>query len=142
MLIRQIVGTASLLLITSTASASTVFVTIDNKSNEPVTLRPASQNDRNTLLHADRTLPQVLEAGRKASFSVAPYVTNDVNFASVRYHSRGRSCAFLTNYVNTYTGGGRVPRWNHSAQGGAHCASQIVRQDPYTHDWVVEFTIR
>jgi hypothetical protein len=130
-----------LLFVSSSVLAGTAFVTVHNRSSEPVSLRPISQNDRNTLLYADRPLPQVLEPGSKAYFSVAPYITSDVNFASVRYHARGRSCAFLTNYVNTRKGAGRAPRWNHSAQGGPNCTSRIVKQDPYLHDWAVEFTI-
>lgn len=131
-----------MLLVATSASASTVTVTIINDSDEALALRSMSKNERNTLLHASAPLAQTLDARTRTSFTVAPYVTSDVNFAAVRYHSRRRSCAFLTSYVNMRTRLGNAPQWNHKAQGGSNCTSRIVYQNPYTHDWAVEFTIR
>lgn len=142
MLKRRIAGFFVAVAFASCAHASVVTVTVINESAESLTLRPVSKNERNTIAHASNSLPQELRAGSRATFSVTPYVTNDVNFAAVRYHSRRRSCNFLTSYVNTRTGLGNAPRWNHKAQGGANCTSRIVYQNPYTHDWAVEFTIR
>lgn len=142
MLTRRIIGAIMVTGFATCASASTVEVIVINNSTEVVALRPASKNERNTVAHASPTLPQSLKPGQRAAFRVAPYITNDVNFAAVRYHSRRRSCAFLTSYVNMRTRLGSTPQWNHKAQGGSNCTSRIVYQNPYTHDWAVEFTIR
>lgn len=136
---RQIAILIAMLAVVGGASASTVTVTVINNSNETVMLRPVSANDRNTIAQAQPSLPQTLDAHTQWTFKIEPYITKDVNFASVRYRGQGRSCAFLTNYVN---GVGRVaPRWNHSAQGGAKCTSRILAKDPLSHDWTVEFVI-
>lgn len=138
---RQILSAVAMIFVTTGASASMVAVTLINNSAGPVTLRPVSKNEKNTVIHARPGVPQVVRAGERASFSVAPYVTSDVNFAAARYQGAGVSCAFLTQYVNTHVGQGRVPRWDHSAQGGSRCSSRIISRDPRTHDWAVEFTI-
>jgi hypothetical protein len=124
------------------ASASTVSVIVINDSAEKVTFQPISKNEHNTAIHAAPQVAQVVESHRQAMFHVAPYITQDVNFAAVRYRSQTRQCAFLTSYVNTYTRGMRIPKWNHSATGKAGCTSRIVRADPVSHDWTVEFRIR
>jgi hypothetical protein len=138
---RWILGAVAALFSASGASASKVVVTVINNTDKPLTMRPISQNDKNTVIHAQPGVPQGLRAGERASFFVDPYVTNDVNFAAARYQGAGVSCAFLTKYVNTQVGHTRVPRWDHSAQGGLRCSSRIVSRDPRSHDWSVEFII-
>lgn len=139
MINRRIVLAIAAIFFTAGVSASTV--TVVNNSGGSVTLQPVSKNDKNTIAHARPGVPQGLRTGERTSFFVDPYVTNDVNFAAARYQGAGVSCAFLTKYVNTHVGQARVPRWDHSAQGGSRCSSRIVSRDARSHDWSVEFII-
>lgn len=126
----------------TTVAASTVTVVVMNESPEDVALWKVSKNEHSTSSHAAPLLQDVVRSQSSTRFHVAPYITQDVNFAAVRYRSQTRQCAFLTSYVNTYTRGMRIPKWNHSATGKAGCTSRIVRTDPVSHDWTVEFRIR
>jgi hypothetical protein len=144
---RYVKATALLLCAVASTAAhagANVTVKVINLSGETIMLSPLSKNDRNTLLKATPSPSQRLEKGQSTVFTVAPFGT-DASFASVRYGTRTKACAFITTYLNTrMSGGAYVPKWNQSAKasGGAQCGGRVTSTHLGTRDWTVEFTVR
>lgn len=137
----------SLVAATSALAGPAVTVTFRNLGTVDAKIALINSNETTTYAIASPTpLATVPKNGGSTVFKVANPISPDVNYAALRYTtSSGKTCQFLTTFVNAYQSGGYyAPKWNKSAtpSGGAVCTATITSINLSNYTWNVEFTMK
>lgn len=132
-------------------SGPAVTVTFKNLGTQPATYTPVTNNETSTFADARPKPKKSVRAGDSDSYQVQNLISPDANAAVVRYTMDGKTCVFGTTFVYAIGGGSlitggltKIPKWNKTATGigGADCNATFTLQNPVTHEWSVEFTMR
>lgn len=117
----------------SSAAAATYTIV---STNETLTYASALQKPESTV-----------KAKGSDTYVVQNTLSDDINFAAVRYKIGSKTCQFYTAYVqtlvsaatNTYT-----PTWSKSttSSSSATCKATITSTNASTGAWAVEFTMK
>ncbi len=108
-------------------------------------------NEISTYTDARPKPGKTVNAGESDSYRVQNQISPDANAAVVRYTMGSKTRVFGTTFVYAIGGGSlitggltKIPKWNKTATGtgGADCNAAFTLQNPVTHEWSVEFTMR
>lgn len=132
-------------------SGPAVTVTFKNLGTQPATYTPVTNNEVSTYADARPAPKKIVDPGDSNSYRVQNQISPDANAAVVRYTMGSKTCVFGTTFVYAIGGGSlitggltKIPKWNKTATGigGADCNATFTLQNPVTHEWSVEFTMR
>ncbi|MCC8375689.1 MULTISPECIES: hypothetical protein [Photorhabdus] len=103
-----------------------------------------TNNESGTYVNATPKPSSSVGPGGVDNYQVQSPLSPDVNYAMVRYKIGFKTCEFMTTFVNAYSNGIKIPKWNKGAtpSGGAVCNATITYTNYVTYAWSVEFTMK
>lgn len=121
-----------------------VTVVVKNNSDNEAVYSPMNQQEMLTRSFIRSAPLDTLRPRQSDQYEVEGRLSSDVTTAFLRYKIGSKTCTFMSTYVMSVDKGRPAPKWNKGATSpdGARCEARIIKANPSSHEWTVEFSMR